>query len=212
MPEKRWYSLPRLYRRAENAALLVYNLIRAVERSANLSAFIVGLESHLLSAKDRHYPSTARNARSRKRAGKIEGKLLRATTTVQPRDDVEPRRATRFTSALRLCISGCVCSTKRPSSPSSSHLNATSDPTNACSARNAPAHPSGRSSALLLRPFGPRIGCFSHLIFYFSTSSRLIPSGWYVRGFRWFEEATCSDEKKKTHHFKKLSLSFELSP
>lgn len=29
------------------------------------------------------------------------------------RDDVEPQRATRFTSALRLCISGCVCSTKR---------------------------------------------------------------------------------------------------
>lgn len=67
MPEKRWYSIPR---RAENAALLVYNLIRAVERSANLSAFIVGLESHLLSVKDRRYPSTARNARSEKTGGK----------------------------------------------------------------------------------------------------------------------------------------------
>jgi len=51
------------------------------------------------------------------------------------------------------------------SSPSSSHLNATSDPTNGRSARNAPAHPSGRSSALLLRPFRPRIGCFSSSFF-----------------------------------------------
>lgn len=89
------------------------------------------------------------------------------------RDDVEPRRATCFTPALRLCISGCVCSTKRLSSPSSSHLNATSDPTNG---RSAPAHPSGRSSALLLHPLGPRIlGRFSYHLF---ISSRFISPSW----------------------------------
>lgn len=66
-----------------------------------------------------------------------------------------------------------------PSSPSSSHLNATSDPTNGRSARNAPAHPSGRSSALLLRPFRPRIGRFSSS--FFSTSSYFIPPSWISR-------------------------------
>lgn len=36
------------------------------------------------------------------------------TTRVESRrGNVELRRATRFTPALRLCISGCVCSTKR---------------------------------------------------------------------------------------------------
>lgn len=39
-----------------------------------------------------------------------QGSSVRAKSR---RDDVEPRRATRFTPALRLCISGCVCSTKR---------------------------------------------------------------------------------------------------
>lgn len=39
---------------------------------------------------------------------------MRQTVRVElRRDDVEPRRATRFMPALRLCISGCVCSTKR---------------------------------------------------------------------------------------------------
>lgn len=42
------------------------------------------------------------------------GEKMKETTRVESRrDDVEPQRATRFTSALRLCISGCVCSTKR---------------------------------------------------------------------------------------------------
>lgn len=82
------------------------------------------------------------------------------------RDDVELRRATRFTPALRLCISGCVCSTKR------SLLSVFVAPEcdlrpHGRSARNAPAHPSGRSSALLLRPFRPRIGCFSSSFFHF---------------------------------------------
>lgn len=57
-------------------------------------------------------------------------------------------------------------STRRPSSPSSSHLNATSDPTDGGSAWNAPAHPSERSSALLLLcPFEAGIAGTSSLFF-----------------------------------------------
>lgn len=83
--------------------------------------------------------------------------------------DVESRRATRFAPpALRLCISGCVCSTKRALlSVFVAPERRPPTPRTARSARNAPAHPSGRSSALLLRPFGSRIGCFSHPIFSF---------------------------------------------
>jgi len=109
---------------------------------------------------------------TRKRTRVAEGERNHGATTSNDSASDLPHAG-----SLRLCISGCVCSTKRLSSPSSSHLNATSDPTNGRSARNAPAHPSGRSSALLLHPFGPRIGRFSYHLF---ISSRFIPPSWLV--------------------------------
>lgn len=151
------------HRRRTNAALILYTICNCYRfaSSRNLHRFII-IECELSS----DHPLVTQlvlQARDPRNVRKVGG----TARVVSRRDDVEPRRVTRFTPALRLCISGCVCSTKRPSSPSSSHLSATSDPTNDRSARNAPAHPSGRSSALLLRPFGSRIGCFSIRPFYF---------------------------------------------
>lgn len=90
------------------------------------------------------------------------------------RVDLEDRwLATRFTPTLRLCISGCVRSTRRPSS--SVFVAPERDLRPHGWWWNAPAHPSERSSALLLRPFETGIGTSSSL-FLLSLSFSLSPS------------------------------------
>lgn len=153
--------------------------------------------------------ATERSTFTFEQAGKKSGgktsrtESRRATTS---NHDDEPQLSPH-TGSLRLCISGCVCSTKRPSSPSSSHLNATSDPTNAAafSAKRArapfraqlrPAPSSFRTQdrLLLVLPF---FVCF---FFFILASSRVSAIG----------RETCFGRRENSSFRKVIFISFEL--